>query len=259
MRKVCRPVQRYFPYFGSKYTLAKRYPKPQHDTIVEPFAGAAGYSTNYAEKRVVIGDVDLRIVGIWQYLINATYEDIIKLPLLERDGSVATLPACQEARWLIGMWVGHAHTPRLNPSGWFRKGKGRKAYWGAYIRRRLAEQIHCINHWICYQSSYRDLPKQNRTATWFIDPTYQKAGKLYCRNDLDFKHLGKWCKSRRGQVIVCENEGADWLPFRALKRVHGAYLDARRKKATRGGHRGKVEAYWLSDGKYHSEATGFIK
>jgi len=30
---------------------------------------------------------------------------------------------------------------------------------------------------------------------------------------IDFNHLGAWCVDRRGQVIVCENEGATWLPF----------------------------------------------
>lgn len=23
----------------------------------------------------------------------------------------------------------------------------------------------------------------------------------------------KWCQSRRGQTLVCENDGATWLPF----------------------------------------------
>ncbi len=30
---------------------------------------------------------------------------------------------------------------------------------------------------------------------------------------MDFVALGSWCQQRLGQTIVCEYEGADWLPF----------------------------------------------
>ena len=33
-----------FCYFGSKYRAAPHYPKPLYPHIIEPFAGAAGYS-----------------------------------------------------------------------------------------------------------------------------------------------------------------------------------------------------------------------
>jgi hypothetical protein len=33
---------------------------------------------------------------------------------------------------------------------------------------------------------------------------------------VDYVHLGKWCMERTGQLIVCDNTGADWLPFRPL-------------------------------------------
>jgi 16S rRNA G966 N2-methylase RsmD len=63
----------------------------------------------------------------------------------------------------------------------------------------------------------------NVEATWFIDPPYQKAGKYYTgHNKMDFEKLGEWCKSRKGQVIVCENQGADWLPFRFLTEHRGS-------------------------------------
>jgi hypothetical protein len=52
-------------------------------------------------------------------------------------------------------------------------------------------------------------------ATWFVDPPYQRAGKEYIHagDALDFPALGVWCRQRRGQALVCENVGADWLPF----------------------------------------------
>lgn len=30
---------------------------------------------------------------------------------------------------------------------------------------------------------------------------------------LDYPALARWCRARRGQTIVCEAAGADWLPF----------------------------------------------
>lgn len=56
-------------------------------------------------------------------------------------------------------------------------------------------------------------------ATWFIDPPYCKtAGDRYRwgASALDFDALGRWCRDRDGQTIVCEAEGADWLPFRPM-------------------------------------------
>ena len=34
---------------------------------------------------------------------------------------------------------------------------------------------------------------------------------------IDYPSLGNWCMERKGQVIVCEQEGADWLPFEVLR------------------------------------------
>jgi hypothetical protein len=59
-------------------------------------------------------------------------------------------------------------------------------------------------------------------ATWFVDPPYNnRAGSYYIENSIDYVALGTWCHERRGQAIVCENEGADWLPFRSFKDVEG--------------------------------------
>lgn len=66
------------------------------------------------------------------------------------------------------------------------------------------------------EGDYADAP--DIEATWFIDPPYQRVAKgyTYGASDIDFDVLAEWCRSRRGQVIVCEQEGADWLPFRPL-------------------------------------------
>lgn len=37
----------FFSYFGGKYMRSTHYPSPNYDIVIEPFAGAAGYSTRY--------------------------------------------------------------------------------------------------------------------------------------------------------------------------------------------------------------------
>lgn len=53
-------------------------------------------------------------------------------------------------------------------------------------------------------------------ATWFIDPPYQIDGQYYAHNQkhLDFSKLSSWCRLRRGQVIITESQGANWMDFR---------------------------------------------
>src|SRR6266702_1498684 len=89
----------FFSFYGSKWQLARRYPAPRHDVIVEPFAGSAGYSIQYPSRQVVLLELDPVIAGTWQYLISAREREIRSLPLEMNDG----LP--QEARWLIGWWL----------------------------------------------------------------------------------------------------------------------------------------------------------
>jgi hypothetical protein len=51
-----------------------------------------------------------------------------------------------------------------------------------------------------------------------LTPPYQFGGEHYKESNraIDFSVLSEWCKSRVGQVIVCENTKADWLPFVAI-------------------------------------------
>src|SRR5690606_2290087 len=72
------------------------------------------------------------------------------------------------------------------------------------------------------RGSYEDL--QNEEATWFIDPPYQFGGEHYIEStkNIDFVKLAEWCKERNGQVIVCENTKATWLPFKPMKEMQGS-------------------------------------
>lgn len=148
-----------------------------------------------------------------------TPEEVLALPdirigeTLEECESVHDLKVCEEARYLIGFWLGRASTsPRKRPSAWLRKDPD--TTWGPRSRNRIASQVTKIRHWKLFEGSYDSVPDVE--ATWFIDPPYQEAGTQYVFGSqmLDFKTLGEWCQSRRGQTVVCENVGADWLPFR---------------------------------------------
>ena len=44
-------------------------------------------------------------------------------------------------------------------------------------------------------------------------PLLERGNSYYVHNAVDHKALGAWCLQRRGQLLVCENAGATWLPF----------------------------------------------
>lgn len=207
----------FFRYFGGKYRNAPHYPKPVHDRLVEPFAGAAGYACRYPERRVFISDVNPRIVGIWDYLIKTPEHEIARIP---DTRAVDDLPSWvpQEAKWLVGFWLNNATTePRKVQCEGRRnlESKGRKLeYWNRAVVQRITSQQQAIRHWIVRSWSYHEIP--NARCTWFVDPPYQKAGVHYTYHSIDYHHLGDWCQERRGQVIVCEADGASWLPFVSL-------------------------------------------
>ena len=203
----------FFSYYGGKYQTAPRYPEPQYRRIVEPFAGAAGYATRYHAHAVELYDANEKIVGIWQYLIHATEEELSALPV-EIPTTVDDLSVCEEAKWLIGFWVNPgSNTPCHVPSSWYRDGQHQRTTWGPTIRERIATQVKWIRHWRVAQMSYESVPVIPET-TWFVDPPYNSPqGSLYPSQVTDFSVLAAWCRNLPGQVMVCEQAGADWLPF----------------------------------------------
>ena len=70
-------------YYGRKKKIIKKYPKPLHNLIVEPFAGTGSYAMEYWEHDVLLVDPYEKIVKIWWYLQQAKPEDILKLPEVE--------------------------------------------------------------------------------------------------------------------------------------------------------------------------------
>jgi site-specific DNA-adenine methylase len=206
-------VKPFFTYYGSKWRAAGSYPAPLCETIIEPFAGAAGYSVRHYRRKVILIDLDPVVCGVWRYLISASSAEIEALPLLREGESVEDLSVSQEARWLIGFCCTKGSAkPNKTLSAWGRDPKYSAQFWGEKVRERIARQVEKIKHWTIIEGDYKEAP--NVEACWFIDPPYEVAGKHYRKKFDKYSELAKWCKSRRGQAIVCEAKGAKWLPFK---------------------------------------------
>lgn len=245
-------------YYGSKYRLAPQYPAPRNSVVIEPFAGGAGYSLRYFKKKVILYDLNERLISVWQYLIKSKPDEILKLPLIELDSTLDDYPQLtQEQKWLIGWWLQPASggSPYKRYSNFARnkliENPNDPSVWSAERRERIAVMSGAISHWEAYCQSYETIP--NREATWFIDPPYEgQAGKRYRHgsHNIDFDHLAEWCKGREGFAIVCENDDSrKWLPFTPFANSAGA------KRKSEGGMsvRSTTEVIWCNQRMYEQE------
>lgn len=233
-------LEPFWCYYGGKWRSAPHYPPPRFETIVEPFAGAAGYATRYHGRRVVLVEANHIIADLWDWLIGASEDDVLALPV-EVPTTVRDLCLPPGPSALIGFWLNKgAASPCQSPSSWMRSGKHDASFWGPQVRERIAKQVGAIKHWTIIKAdgeqAYEAAPDEE--ATWYVDPPYQRAGAHYRKRIADYAALGAWCRTRRGQVIVCEEVGADWLPFEPF----GTF------KANESQHGGKVceEAIWTN-------------
>jgi len=212
-------MKNFINYYGGKFRAAKMYPYPSNNLIIEPFAGAAGYSIRHHTKKVKLYEVDNNLVCMWDFLIKSSYDDIISLPI--NFESVNDLNIPDGAKILIGFCINTGSAVPCNiRSKWSRENPEHPTFWGIKRRLRIAEQVKNIKHWeIIKINDYSDI--QNEKATWFIDPPYQKQGIYYKHSskNIDFCNLSKWCLDRKGEIIVCEQEGADWLPWNNKKEI----------------------------------------
>lgn len=241
-------LQIFFSYFGGKWRAAPHYPRPLYNHIVEPFAGAAGYALRYHQKQVTLLDLDPIICGVWDYLINVSADEVRRLSVDFKH--VDEIDAPTEARHLVGFWLnkGTSH-PCKTPGFWMRKacsggyttgGSAPSNWWGPEVRERIASQVDYIRHWRIHCAGYERA--DDVEATWFVDPPYQEAGQKYRFHLTDYTELAAWCRGRQGQVMVCENEGANWLPFRTFKSIKASAG----KQKTSKGHR-SAEVLWYYD------------
>jgi hypothetical protein len=184
---------------------------------VEPFAGSAGYATFYAPPSVTLIDADPIIVGVWRYLIAASPRDILELPDLEVGQSVDSLNVSQEARWLIGFWLNRGSAqPKKTKTAYSARTERAQLIWSERARQRIARDVQDIRDWKVIHGSYEETPVVD--ATYFVDPPYGDKGRYYRYRDIDYHALGAWCREIP-DVIVCEQEGATWLPFETLASI----------------------------------------
>lgn len=219
-----------FSYYGSKSKIVGCYPTPKYGLIIEPFAGSARYSLRYPENDVVLIERDPVIARIWHWLIyHATLSDINNLPDLKRGDDLRTITTLSDVeRDLLGFAASagvsrpcHIVTPRADASGWEKDDpRWRPNNACALLKRALKQNLPKIKHWQIVNIDYTTYT-YNPQATWFIDPPYcSTAGRYYRYSQIDYESLAHWCRTRHGQIIVCEGQEATWLPFTPLQITH---------------------------------------
>jgi 16S rRNA G966 N2-methylase RsmD len=202
-----------FYYYGRKKQIAKHYPAPEFDTIIEPFAGAASYAlhSSHWQKQVILVERDHRVAEIWRWLIeSATEESIRALPDLSvGERSTEFLHIVHAATKMAFKYKRIKVTPVLERN------------W-EISKRVMAASLYKVRHWKIMEADFTAAP--DLEATWFIDPPYKdEPGNGYAHGSsaLDYSALAAWVYERKGQVICCEGANGDYLPFTSLLDLPG--------------------------------------
>lgn len=204
-----------FSYLGAKHRFARYYPAPAHDVIVEPFAGAAGYSVFWADAHQVrLYDSDPNVIALWHTLQSSSAVDVL-------DDAEAQL-ATRDHITNPFAYMSGGGLYRVRPGGSAAKSQVMVAMWPG-VRRRIEAALPRIANWHVECLDYTQVPIVE--ATWFVDPPYssdeQSAGNRYgtghMAKGIDYPALGDWCRSLPGQVVVCEQHPADWLEFETFR------------------------------------------
>ncbi len=212
-----------FKWFGSKWSSAKHYPPPIHDTVIEPFAGGAGYALRHHERNVILAERDIHVRRLWWWLIGQAKEsDIRELPINIPEGTdIRELGLSLGQCLLIKSWQ------RTNNVGncWTVSSWGNKSgQWTANTRARVAGEFHHVKHWKCVEDGMSLLTEPRSPSTWFVDPPYQHNYQ-YRSPPLDYTQLASAVDQLPGQIIVCEavcqktDARPDWLPFSDFRRT----------------------------------------
>lgn len=217
-----------FSYYGTKTRLAPLYPKPEFNKIIEPFAGAGKYSLLHFENDVHLVDAFDNIIDIWLYLQQCSPKDILNLPKYNVGDRIILDELDCKAQYELLRYLLQEGTIGGNKV----YSMGLKSYESK--KKKIANNLFKIKHWTFECNDYSNI--QNTKATWFIDPPYVVGGHKYkfSNKKIDYENLAKWCMSREGKIIVCENTQANWLPFVPLaehksinntKRIEAIYTD----------------------------------
>lgn len=210
-----------FSYYGGKSKIIDSYPEPTHDLIIEPFAGAAAYAFRWARRgsgrTAWLNDLDERTASIWEFLLSPDASDWVERTWPERVavGSTSSdyLPSTSPTG-LIELFRAEANQGTQGAKGVHSHVTSMGATCWPRTKRKFLEIIPEISHWRFTRRDYSQIPGHT-VATWFVDPPYSNlAGSRYrSGSDIDYNLLSDYCRGLAGQVIVCENSGADWLPF----------------------------------------------
>jgi hypothetical protein len=207
-------------YYGSKSKVVNYYPPPKHDKIIEPFAGTAQYSLLYWDKEIHLIEKYDVIVNLWKWLQKCSKNDILSTRRLKCGENTDDFKwDCQEQKDLVGFIItGSPSVPKKTASKWKTVIRPNTQ---DYKLNYIADNLDKIKHWKIELGDYDQV--KNQKATWFIDPPYFVNGKYYKYGSklIDYNFLAKWCKERKGQVIVCESDDAHWLPFVPLVESRG--------------------------------------
>lgn len=206
-------IKTMFYYYGRKKQIVKYYPDPNFDSIIEPFAGSAAYSLHEDnwKKNVILIEKDERVASLWEWLIaKATPEEILRMPDLEiGEKSSEFLHIIHAATKMAFQYRTIKITPVL-ARNW------------SISKRYIANNLFKVKHWQIICGDYTEAP--DIEATWFIDPPYRKEsgkGYRYGSDRLDYKSLAEWALKRKGEIICCEGEYGDYLPFQPLRNSKG--------------------------------------
>ena len=217
-----------FSYYGGKSKIVKYYPEPKYPLIIDPFCGSAIYSFRHKlNKNVWLNDKYEVIYKVWKYLSTSTSETIMSLPDIKRGDDIRKFNLLEAEKYLLGFCCSNGVS---RPANIVTNYADKTAYdksdsrWRPHTtwqltRKRILESLSYIKTWKITNLDYKELP--DIEATWFIDAPYENGGKYYIENKIDYNELRDWSLKRCGQVIVCENSKANWLPFKPLKEMRG--------------------------------------
>lgn len=212
-----------FSYYGSKSKIARLYPTPQFFTIVEPFAGAAHYSLfhskfNPGKYRVVLFEKSRDTFLCWKWLQSVSADELLSLPIPGPKQPIPTFSDRGKSVFLSFTLNQGTARPRKKVGGM----KGCSVERVSSRLERTATLLPIIRDWEIFNSSYSNAP--DIEATWFVDPPYyqEKWGEYaHGPKEINYMRLAEWCKARKGQTIVAENDDAPWLPFKSLTTCAG--------------------------------------
>jgi site-specific DNA-adenine methylase len=210
-----------FKWFGSKWMASRHYPRPRGESIIEPFAGSAGYSLRHSGKKVTVAESDHNLSRLWQWLIQSQEEEILSIPINNKEGAdILLMPLSDGQKLLLKNWQ---RTNNVSECWTISPWGNKPGQWTENCRKRVANDIKYIKHWKVYDGDGFSLLESELAndplATWLIDPPYLYNYRYKNGSCFDYERLASAVKALKGQVIACEaicpktGRTPSYLPF----------------------------------------------